>query len=687
MSKRDGWNKPAPSDYALPTETWREHVARRQRYEEVHAKLAAGEVTSINDLITYNLDIEKFAQDVIAGSEGPELIRAFWKALTGVSILDPTCGSGAFLFAALNILEPIYTACLEAMQGFLDDLERSKCKHHPEKMRDLRQVLKRVEEHASERYFILKSIIIDNLYGVDIMEEAVEICKLRLFLKLVAQLERYEQIEPLPDVDFNIRAGNTLVGFTSLDEVRRAIRGDLFKELSLPGIEERAERADQAFRMFRKMQTEHGMDARKFAGAKLKLRRQLDKLRDKLDRYLAVEYGVKDSDTAAYEQWRASHQPFHWFVEFYGIMHNGGFDVIIGNPPYVEYKNIKKNYEVHGFKTLACSDLYAYVLERSHYLSHKGGRLGMIVPISIMSTDGFHDLRNLLISSSRSQLFLSFSERPSKLFTGVEKRLCISLVGNMSKDPQLHLSNYRRWYSQERSTLLHTSKYIDFNFTKRTRTQDMMRGHCIIPKIRSKEELKIIEILSKQKPLRSYFERHTEFPIVYTRKARYFVQFFDFVPEMQDGSGKQLVPTELKLLYLNSSDRRDAILAVLNSSLFFWFFSAYSDVRNLNRREIDLFPCSLEKMHRYNVSRLASLGRELTIDFRVHSKFIKNNYKKYGIRTIQTFQPRQSKPIIDRTDRVLADHYGFTEEELDFIINYDIKYRMGLVETSSENDV
>ena len=74
-------------------------------------------------------------------------------------------------------------------------------------------MLKRVEEHASERYFILKSIIIDNLYGVDIMEEAVEICKLRLFLKLVAQLESYEQIEPLPDIDFNVRAGNTLVGF------------------------------------------------------------------------------------------------------------------------------------------------------------------------------------------------------------------------------------------------------------------------------------------------------------------------------------------------------------------------------------------------------------------------------------------------------------------------------------------
>ena len=70
------------------------------------------------------------------------------------------------------------------------------------------------------------------------MEEAVEICKLRLFLKLVAQLETYDQIEPLPDIDFNVRAGNTLVGFVSLDEVKQAIQGDWIKELALPDIEE-----------------------------------------------------------------------------------------------------------------------------------------------------------------------------------------------------------------------------------------------------------------------------------------------------------------------------------------------------------------------------------------------------------------------------------------------------------------
>ena len=92
-----------------------------------------------------------------------------------------------------------------------------------------------MEKHPSERYFILKSIVLNNLYGVDIMEEAVEICKLRLFLKLVAQLESYEQIEPLPDIDFNIRAGNTLVGFTSLDAVRASHDGHA-KWTASPGV-------------------------------------------------------------------------------------------------------------------------------------------------------------------------------------------------------------------------------------------------------------------------------------------------------------------------------------------------------------------------------------------------------------------------------------------------------------------
>lgn len=151
VGKRSGWNKPAPPSHALPTEIWREVIARRKRYEDVRAKLASGEIRSINDLITYHLDIRQFAQDVIENCEGPDLLRAFWHAIQEVTVLDPTCGSGAFLFAALNVLEPLYEACLNRMEVLLDELDRSRKKHRPEKFDDFRKALDRVAKRVRAR--------------------------------------------------------------------------------------------------------------------------------------------------------------------------------------------------------------------------------------------------------------------------------------------------------------------------------------------------------------------------------------------------------------------------------------------------------------------------------------------------------------------------------------------------------
>ncbi len=339
VSKRQDWNKSALEEFSLPTETWREVVARRTRYEDLVQKLFTGEIHEVNDLITYNLDIEQFAQDVVEASEGPELLRAFWKALRGIKVLDPTCGSGAFLFAALNILEPLYEACLERMRVFVTELEQSAEKYRPEKFSDFREVLDQVEQHHNERYFILKSIIVNNLYGVDIMEEAVEICKLRLFLKLIAQVENGKDIEPLPDIDFNIRAGNTLVGFSSIDEVRQAFMSDgqqmrmLYpeEEAQIKRIEEEADLANRSYLQFQRQQLEKGVVTHQ---DKETLQNRLIQLNNELNRALAKTYGI-DPDTLQYSPWHLRHKPFNWLVDFYGIMQKGGFDVIIGDlPPF-----------------------------------------------------------------------------------------------------------------------------------------------------------------------------------------------------------------------------------------------------------------------------------------------------------------------------------------------------------------
>ena len=350
VSKRIKWNTLAPTDYALPTEIWREVVARRQRYETIRAKLANGKIADINDLITYNLNIRQFAQDVIENCEGPELLRAFWKAITEVTILDPTCGSGAFLFAALNILEPLYEACLDRMQVFLDEADVISESRPSRRYNDFREILERIAQHPNREYFVLKSIIINNLYGVDIMDEAIEICKLRLFLKMVSQIDDVKQIEPLPDIDFNIQAGNTLVGYATYDAVEKPETGRFDFENAMERIREKAEDVKILFQEFRRQQTTLGGAVT--PADKQNLQSRLQELEDELNLYLAEEYGVDPNKQSDYEKWLNSHKPFHWFIAFYGILEAGGFDVIIGNPPYWNIREVEQaTYSLVSYET------------------------------------------------------------------------------------------------------------------------------------------------------------------------------------------------------------------------------------------------------------------------------------------------------------------------------------------------
>jgi hypothetical protein len=355
IERRKPWNRPAPGEFALPTETWREVVTRRQRYEEVRKKLSAGEVREVNDFITLNLDLRQFTQDVIQSCEGPDLLTALWQAISNITVLDPTGGSGAFIFAALNILEPLYEACLDRMESFIGEWGESGRKAHPNYYKKFGEILARVDAHPNRRYFVLKSIILNNLYAVDIMEEAVEICKLRLFLKLAAQVDPDSTkdnlgIEPLPDIDFNIRAGNSLVGYATYEEVKRAVTSGLDFDNAMDKITVKAADLQQTFDKFRQLQTEG--DGSVPVAHKQELQKRLKSLEDELNRHLAGECGVKPSNQNAYAKWLQAHQPFHWFVEFYGILSSGGFDVIIGNPPYAEIpKDLGRPLLVKTFKS------------------------------------------------------------------------------------------------------------------------------------------------------------------------------------------------------------------------------------------------------------------------------------------------------------------------------------------------
>ena len=169
--------------------------------------------------------------------------------------------------------------------------------------------------------------------------------------------------------------------------------------------------------------------------AKRELRERLEKLDAELDGLLAVQYGVDPAAKDPYAKWRTSHQPFHWLVEFYGIMHRGGFDAIIGNPPYVELRELT-SYRLLNYSCLDCGNLYAVVLERCGGLTSESGRQGFIVPVSSVSTDRYVSLQRML--RGRDLHYSSYDDRPSRLFDGLEHiRLTIQLVGTKPA-PVLH---------------------------------------------------------------------------------------------------------------------------------------------------------------------------------------------------------------------------------------------------------
>ena len=671
VSNRDGWNRSAASEFALPTEIWREVVARRQRYDGIKSKILNHEIANINDLITLNLDIRQFAQDVIENCEGPELLRAFWHAIEKVTILDPTCGSGAFLFAALNILEPLYEACLDRMEAFVAELDRSGEKHRPEKFSDFRNVLERVAAHPSRRYFIFKSIILNNLFGVDIMEEAVEICKLRLFLKLAAQVEPDAAkenlgVEPLPDIDFNIRAGNTLVGYATADEVKRCMKelgGGQMKLLSgddLASYErflDRLQIADAAWRSFRQQQTELG--GRVTVEDKAELKSKLKSLEDELSRYLAGDYGVKSGDKTAYAKWVKSHQPFHWFVEFYGIVSNGGFDVIIGNPPYVEYKDVKDAYQLRGYKTETCSNLFVYVLERCTQLSRSGSEVGMIIPLSAFSTDRMIPLITHLKSTSNKLCVANFSWRPGKLFDGVNLQLSILLQKVGQQSEEVDTTRYLMWDSEARPELFSKIEYV--------RTHDSRLAGSI-PKLGASEAASILKKLrAHKKGIGGCFTRNSNNIVYYRRGGLYWKVFVDFVT----GSSEE------KIIHLLPEIDKYAIIAALSSDLWWWYFTITSDCRHLGNRDIETFPFDPREMNSHQQKTLSDLGKQYVKDLKRNAVDAVRVYKGKKSVDCLSFRVNQSKSILDEIDRMLAGHYGFTAEELDFILNYDIKYRLG----------
>jgi len=279
--------------------------------------------------------------------------------------------------------------------------------------------------------------------------------------------------------------------------------------------------------------------------------------------------------------------------------------------------------------------------------------------------------QNYEIANSSSVWLSNYAERPSKLFLGAERNLTISILhlGKTKTNFNLFTTYYYKWNAEFRNYLFENISYT---------TANGISVFGIIPKVSIQIELSILKNFRKiKKSVNSFLAIHPSEHILYYRNSggRYWKIITDFQPSFYL-DGKRGISSRESYLYFNTELEKKIITAMLNGSFFYWYYIMHSDARTNNPSDLKEFPIDLEQFTFYEKDRFAKLNDKLMRGLKNNSEFISANLQTGKVK-FQQFYPIKSKPIIDEIDKILAEHYGFTEEELDFIINYDIKYRMG----------
>jgi hypothetical protein len=236
-----------------------------------------------------------------------------------------------------------------------------------------------------------------------------------------------------------------------------------------------------------------------------------------------------------------------------------------------------------------------------------------------------------------------------------------------------YTTNFHRWYDDFRDFIFVLLTYNSIsNFL-------IFEGH--ISKYSKEVHKSIMEKIYKQDHLGLSLQDKGQ--IVYCHRiASYFIKSIDFIPYFYNEIQGEKKSEDYKEYFINSVENKYVLVALFNSSIFYINWHTLHDGYHCGKLNISEFPFQLPTDTNI-MNELKILGKNVSASIKNNSYRRETIYKSTGKVIYDEFYPKLSKSIIDEIDKVLAKHYGFTEEELDFIINYDIKYRMG---NELEND-
>ena len=374
--------------------------------------------------------------------------------LLNVKICDPAIGSGAF------------------PMGLLRQLYLCQCAIHPEL----------VEKNAAD---IKRHIIQNNIYGVDIEKGAVDIARLRFWLSLIVDEETPRF---LPNLDFKIMQGNSLL--------------EQYKGVDLSKMTELSSEQGEGTQLtwFDSMLDVLRLDLREKLDEyyncsdhqrKEQLKQEIiDNVKQQLrEQSINIDFG--EIDLSANDQFTL------WHTWFYDVFSQGGFDIVIGNPPYVLVQSFnnpqleiiyKKNYNVASYKI----DLFHLFIEAGYNVLNKNGILSFINPTTFLTNNYTQPLRDLLLNKTIILSIINIGDNvfDASVNTGIE------IIKKGQKEDHI-LNYYYAEYENDKLSIKKISSTLQTDYLK-------VEKHIIQP-ITSNESYSLSQkIEGKAKNLKEY---------------------------------------------------------------------------------------------------------------------------------------------------------------------------------------
>ena len=584
-----------------------------------------------------------------------------------IKILDPACGSGHFLKDALDRLVKINLIFYQAMGQPIDNYE------------------------------LKKHVVITNIYGVDKDPNAVEIAKLRIWLSLIEDIDSSDRsrIKALPNIEYNIRAGNSLIGKTTANtngaltefialDIKEQIKliednypnavEEILKLSEKPTIPNIISIKEILVHLYRKEET---------IGVRTILKRLIEqistKLRETLDNLYLGEINSKFTQTNNGKRKNAIQinkgmtptekstflketTPFHWNFEFHEAINTGGFNIVIGNPPYGNLLTTLEKKAMFNYKTINASEIAANFVEKALELTKKEGYMGLLLTNGIAINSSTAEARKLIRKNISKCNIALFGTRPAKLFADADIRVLI-LIGK--KDTPLtegiiHTTQEIKFTSEQKETILDNLRFESTNglILGKEKIGDNLEDMAL-PKL-GYSLTRSIMLKLKEQSKATFKEKINESygkPLQFRKTGRYWLNALEKMP---------YISTKIETIKLETESERDFSIILINSSLFYLYWATYGNSRDFTLGLLRKFPFPPKEILSKESRKISSLKNSLTM-------CLTNSFTKKGSQG--EFKTSNCKQTIDNIDDFLSTIYGLNSEETTFIKQYDSTLR------------